>query len=188
MAEKTNRVVFDDLDLQIIHELHKDGRIPATHIAQAVNADVRTVRNRIQRMVESGAIRVAAIADPQVFGYVTAADIFLKVDPDCERELVARFLGMREISYVAYGEGSGEISLEVRFKNNAELREFLVYTLPSIEGVREVNQTLVPKILKNIDEWLPAAEDFRLSAELASNLPEKAGENPEVFLKERLQQ
>ncbi len=62
---------------------------------------------------------------------------------------------MTEISYVAYGAGSGEISLEVRFKNNAELREFLVHTLPGIPGVNSIRHTLVPEILKNIDEWMP---------------------------------
>jgi hypothetical protein len=69
---------------------------------------------------------------------------------------------MTEISYVAYGAGSGEISLEVRFKNNAELREFLVHTLPGIPGVNSVRHTLVPEILKNIDEWMPGEGDFNM--------------------------
>lgn len=155
---------FDILDYKIIRVLHQSGRIPATEIATAVNADVRTVRNRINRLVESGTIRLTAIIDPSAFDYVIASDIFLEVDPSQEEQLTQLFLNMREISYIAYGAGSGEISLEVRFKNHAELREFLVHTLPSIPGILSIRQTLVPQILKNIDEWIPAEEDFGLTS------------------------
>jgi len=151
---------FDALDYHIIQALHQDGRLPATEIARLVGADVRTVRNRITRLVETGAIRITAIADPQAFGYSTSADIFLTVDPARETELTELFRSMKEISYIAYGAGSGEISLELRCKNNAELREFLVHTLVSIPGVQNIRHTLVPQILKNIDEWLPPSRDF----------------------------
>jgi DNA-binding Lrp family transcriptional regulator len=152
--------IFDLLDYKILQVLHNNARLPATEIAEAVGAEERTVRNRINRLVESGVVRLTAIMDPAAFDYVIAADIFLEVDPACENELTQRFLNMREISYVAYGAGSGEISLEVRFKNHAELREFLVHILPSFTGVHNIKHTLVPQILKNIDEWLPAKEDF----------------------------
>jgi len=165
MPDKPIKPVFDPLDYRIVLELHRNGRVPATEIARRVGADVRTVRNRIARLVELGAIRITAIAEPSAFNYQTAADIFLEVDPGCESELTERFLAMREISYVAYGAGSGEISLEVRFKNNAELREFLVHILPNIPGVKAIRHTLVPQILKNIDEWLPCEEDFALPVE-----------------------
>jgi DNA-binding Lrp family transcriptional regulator len=160
MTGKSVPPVFDLLDYKIIQHLHADGRSTATSIANLTSADVRTVRNRIARLIGTGAIRVTAIADPGSFGYQTAADIFLQVDHEQESELIQRFLTMTEISYVAYGAGSGEISLEVRFKNNAELREFLVHTLPAIPGVNTIRHTLVPEILKNIDEWLPNESDF----------------------------
>ena len=160
MTEKSVSPLFDALDYKIIHHLHADGRATAISIATDTGADVRTVRNRITRLIGVGAIRVTAIADPGSFGYQTAADIFLQVEHEQESELIQRFLTMTEISYVAYGSGSGEISLEVRFKNNAELREFLVHTLPAIPGVNTIRHTLVPEILKNIDEWLPNESDF----------------------------
>jgi len=160
MADKTISSPFDSLDFAIIQRLHRDGRLPATKIARSVGVDERTVRNRINRMVKLGAIRIVAIAEPLAFNYDTATDIFLKVETEREAELVDLFLNMRHVSYVAYGPGSGEISLEVRLKNHAGLREFLVHTLPSIPGVKDISYTMVPQILKNIDEWLPGEEDF----------------------------
>jgi DNA-binding Lrp family transcriptional regulator len=175
MTEKGISNIFDTLDYKIIQQLHGDGRATATSIASRTGADVRTIRNRIARLIGLGAIRVTAIADPTSFGYQTAADIFLQVDPKKESELIQRFLSMTEVSYVAYGSGSGEISLEVRFKNNAELREFLVHTLSGIPGVISIRHTLVPEILKNIDEWMPSEGDFNIEgpAQVPTPLLEK---------------
>lgn len=164
-------IVFDALDYAIIQQLHGDGRTTATSIASRTGADVRTIRNRIARLIGLGAIRVTAIADPSSFGYHTAADIFLQVDPNKELDLIQCFLSMTEVSYVAYGSGSGEISLEVRFKNNAELREFLVHTLSAIPGVINIRHTLVPEILKNIDEWMPSEGDFNMEAPVQVTIP-----------------
>src|SRR4030042_4413655 len=109
MTEKSVSPNFDSLDYKIIQHLHSNGRATATSIATLNGADVRTVRNRIARLIDLGAIRVTAIADPQSFGYQTAADIFLQVNPEQEIELIGRFLAMTEASYVAYGPVSGEL-------------------------------------------------------------------------------
>ncbi|MBN1877134.1 MAG: Lrp/AsnC family transcriptional regulator [Anaerolineae bacterium] len=153
-------LTFDKLDYQIIQELRKDARAPASEIARVVDAHPRTVRNRIDRLVELGAARLTAVITPQVFGYMTAADIFIEVDPEREKEIVALFMGMSEVSYLAYGQGTRDISLEVRFKDNAEFYDFLRHQLPEIPGVKVTGYALVPKIMRNIDEWMPREEDF----------------------------
>ena len=43
---------FDALDYHINSGIHQDGRLPATELARLVGADVRTVRNRITRLVK----------------------------------------------------------------------------------------------------------------------------------------
>jgi hypothetical protein len=43
---------------------------------------------------------------------------------------------MQEVSYLAYGQGTQEISIEARFKDNVEMRAFLGRVLPAIPGVR----------------------------------------------------
>jgi hypothetical protein len=67
---------------------------------------------------------------------------------------------MPEVTYVALGQETKEISIEARFKDNQGLREFLGRTLPGIPGVQVSRYTLVPRILRNIDEWMPPREDF----------------------------
>ncbi len=156
------RAQFDQLDYDIIAALHADARTSASEIARRTGANERTIRKRIDRLVEEKVFRLTAIIDPSAFGYVTAADILLEADPAQEEQIVRRLFSMPEITYVAFGQGSQEISIEARFKDNDELREFLRKTLPSIPGVTVSRYALVPRILRNIDEWLPPKEDFGL--------------------------
>lgn len=160
LTERKKPILFDDLDYRIICELNQQGRLAASTIAAKVGADVRTVRNRIARLIQSNAIRVKAIANPHAFGYQTLLDIFIEVEPRAEASFVKRLLSMPEIAFLAYGPGSGEISMEGYFKDNAEMRNFLVHVLPSMSGIKSFRYTLVPQVLKNIDEWLPRSENF----------------------------
>jgi Lrp/AsnC family transcriptional regulator for asnA, asnC and gidA len=157
------KIELDELDYQIIRELHADARAAASEIARKTNANERTIRKRIERLVADGAIRLTAILDPQAFGYVTAADIFLEAATDLEAAILDRLMSMPEVTYVALGQETNEISIEARFKDNEAMREFLGRTLPGIPGVTVTRYTLVPRILRNIDEWLPKKEDFNIS-------------------------
>jgi len=154
------RNVFDQLDYKIILELRNNARVSASVIARNLGANERTVRKRIDRLVKGGAIRLTSIVNPQAFDYVTSVDIFLETDLNLEKEIVEQLLSMQEISYVAYGQGNRDISIEARFKNNDDMREFLRHTLASIPGVKVTGYTLVPRILRNIDDWLPKSDDF----------------------------
>jgi len=157
------RTQLDELDYQIVRALHADARVAASEISRLTGANERTIRKRIDRLVDDGIIRLTAIINPLAFGYVTAADILLEADPALEEEIVQRLFSMPEITYVAFGQGSQEISIEARFKDNDEMREFLRKTLPSIPGVSVSRYALVPRILRNIDEWMPPRDDFGLS-------------------------
>jgi len=159
---------FDELDYRIIQELRRDARASASEIARAVGAHERTVRKRIDRLVALEAIRLTAVVNPRPFGYTTAADIFLDVDPAHEEEVIQALLQRPEISYLAYGQGNRDISIEARFQGSDALHDFLRHTLLALPGVKVTGYALVPRVLRNIDEWMPAAEDFQRVNEEAS--------------------
>ncbi len=153
---------FDQTDYKIIQALNLDARKTASEIARDLKANERTIRKRIDRLVRLGAVRLTAIINPEVFGYMTAVDIFLEVDADKEDEVIKTFLNTREVSYIALGQGTKDISIECRFKSIDDLHQFLRRRLPTIEGVQIRGYSLVPRIIRNIDEWIPGEEDFRL--------------------------
>ena len=47
---------MDDLDRSILNILRRDARTPYTEIAERVGTSEGTVRNRVERMLEEGAI------------------------------------------------------------------------------------------------------------------------------------
>lgn len=151
---------FDQLDYEIIRALHANARISAAEIARQTGTNERTIRKRIMWLIESKVFRLTAILDPGAFGYTTAADIFLEVRPSQQETIVEQLLRIPEITYLAFGQDTNEISLQARFRNNDELREFLRTKLPDIDGVKVNSYALVPRILRNIDEWYPPNTDF----------------------------
>lgn len=142
---------FDRLDQRIIRILHADARMSASEVARALNANERTIRNRIDRLIRQGAIRLAAIVDPDAFGYTIAVDILLEVDPESEERVIALFKSIPEISYIAFGQSTRQLSIECRFKNNDAMYQFLGNTLPTIPGVQIRASSLVPHVIRNID-------------------------------------
>lgn len=151
---------FDYLDYQIIRELRANGRASASEIARKLDANQRTIRKRIDRLVETGAIFPTVVIDPEAFDYVTSADVFIEVEPQHEAAIMDTLCQMPEVSYVAYGLGSHDLSIEVRSKTNAELYDFVRNTLGNMQGVTVNRFVLVPRILKNAHEWMPKEQDF----------------------------
>jgi len=154
-------IPFDELDYEIIQLLNHSGRFSASEIARELNANPRTIRKRIDHLVDSGAITIAAIVNPQAFHYCTAADIFIEVEVGFEQEVIQSLLALQPVSYVAYGQGSQELSIEARFKDNGELHDFIRERLEDMPHIRVSRFVLVPRILKNIHQWTPKKEDFK---------------------------
>ncbi len=125
---------FDRLDYEIIQALHADARVTASEISRATHSNERTIRKRIERLLKRGATGLSAILDPQAFGYITAADAFLEIDPAQDEKITSALMDMLELTCVAYGQGTSDISIEARFKENEALQEFIGHTLPRMRG------------------------------------------------------
>ncbi len=146
---------YDQLDYQIIAELSENARASANTIAGKIQANERTVRRRIDQLIEVGAIRFAAIAEPSAFGYTSIADINLAVDKAVYNNFVNKLKEDINISYISTGWGKSNLSIETRFRDNEEMYDYIERYLPSLEGVEVVNFFIIPKILYNIDQWRP---------------------------------
>ncbi|MCF7928438.1 MAG: Lrp/AsnC family transcriptional regulator [Spirochaetales bacterium] len=160
MARKKSLTLFDKLDYRIINALHQDARMSASKMARLLEEKERTVRKRIDRLIEMGVGRATFVVEPTAFGYGIAVDIFLDIEQEKEEDILDQLLGFSQISYIAYGQGTNDLSLEARFKTSEEMYEFLRRVLPGIEGVKVKEFALVPRILRNIDEWTPPCDNF----------------------------
>lgn len=159
MADKIKN--YDKIDYSIIKALSKDARISASKISEMIDVNERTVRRRIDRLIESGAIRITTIVEPSMFGYHSIADINLKVNEKVYASFIESCKSNPNVCYIASGWGEANLAIETRFLDNEEMYNYINYTLPQIEGVEVVNFFIIPKIIYNIDQWLPTEDDFK---------------------------
>lgn len=160
MINRRSPLVFDDLDYQILQALSGNVRIDAAKVARTLKANERTIRKRINRLLSLGAVKLAAIANPRVFDYTATVEVLLEVALEHEETVLQHLLVLPEVTYVAYGQGEQEILVRAHFKDYSETREFVRRTLPDLPGVNVLHSRLIPRILRNIDEWRPKPEDF----------------------------
>jgi len=145
---------IDKIDLDIVNSLLEDGRKSATEIARQIgDISERTVRYRIDRMVEEGIIRISAIVSPQAFGLDTYADIWIEVESDKILEVAQKMTEYENVTYVASSLGEADVSIQVVAKNTAEVYQFVTEVVRKVPGVRKTVTSIVPNIVKDIYQW-----------------------------------
>ena len=145
---------IDKTDIAIVNLLLEDGRKSATEIARQIgDISERTVRYRIDRMVEEGIIRVSAIVSPQAFGLDTYADIWVEVESDKILEVAQKMAEYENVTYVASSLGEADVSIQVVAKDTAEVYRFVTEVVRKVPGVRRTVTSIVPNIVKDIYQW-----------------------------------
>jgi Lrp/AsnC family transcriptional regulator for asnA, asnC and gidA len=125
-------VVLDDLSKRIIEQLQQDGRRSYAAIGKAVGLSEAAVRQRVQRLVDTGALQIVGVTDPLTLGFQRQAMIGIRCG-DLER-VAAQLAGMDEIDYVVITAGSFDVLVEVVCEDDDQLLEILgrVRSIPSV--------------------------------------------------------
>ena len=85
-SEKSREaVVLDDIDKAVIRELQVDGRTPYAKLGPAVGLSQAAVRQRVQRLVDSGVMQVVAVTDPLSLGFRLQAMLGIRATGDLRR-------------------------------------------------------------------------------------------------------
>jgi Lrp/AsnC family transcriptional regulator for asnA, asnC and gidA len=116
----------DDLNRSIIKMLQQDGRLPYKDISTALKVSEGTIRNRVQSMKQSGALRIVALADPMAIRYKADAMIGIKVAiPTTPREVAERLTKLGEVVYVLWVSGRYDLLIEVVCETRSAFQNFL---------------------------------------------------------------
>jgi Lrp/AsnC family transcriptional regulator, regulator for asnA, asnC and gidA len=153
---------FDKIDIKIVNLLLEDGRMPASEIARRLGSiSERSVRYRIDRMVNEGIVQISAVARPQAFGLTTIADIWMEVESDRILEVAKKMAEFDKVSYVACGIGQSDVSIQIVAKDTAEIYQFVTEVVRKVPGVRKTTTSIVPLILKDVYQWRVPEEIVR---------------------------
>jgi len=144
---------IDALDRSIIRLLQEDSRMPSAEIARRLGVAERTVRARINRLVEDGIVKLVAIVNPSALGYDVTADIFLEVEPGRLEDVAQQLVAMEEVAYVGLTTGERDISIQVFVPTVDALYRFITEKLQRIPGVIGTTTYVVPRVLKWLHHW-----------------------------------
>ena len=116
----------DHLNREIIRMLQQDGRLPYKDIALELKVSEGTIRNRIQSMKQSGALKIVALADPMAIRYQADAMIGIKVaNPSTPRDVATRLAELGEVVYVLWVSGRYDLLIEVVCETSGAFQQFL---------------------------------------------------------------
>ena len=145
-------VQLDDVSKAIIEQLQSDGRRSYAEIGKAVSLSEAAVRQRVQKLTDSGVMQVVAVTDPMQLGFYRQAMIGIRVAGDTT--IVAEALAkLAAVDYVVLTAGSFDLLVEVVCENDDDLIELLNKDIRAIEGVASTETFVYLKLLKQFYNW-----------------------------------
>lgn len=152
MAARPPRNQLDDVSLAIIGQLQQDGRRSYAAIGKVVGLSEAAVRQRVQRLVDSGVMQiVAAVIDPLQLGFARAAMLGIRVSGPTA-PVADALVEMDEVIYVVVTAGSIDIVAEVVAKSDADLLT-VSDQIRRIPGVQSTESFVYLQTRKEVYNW-----------------------------------
>ncbi|MGL5827661.1 MAG: Lrp/AsnC family transcriptional regulator [Nocardioides sp.] len=146
------QTAIDETSKAIIEELQADGRKSYAAIGQVVGLSEAAVRQRVQRLTDTGVVQIVGVTDPLQLGFARQAMIGLKVTGDLEA--VADELGtMDEVNYVVITAGSFDLIVEVVCESDEQLLAILNRQIRALAGVQSTETFVYLKLRKQSYTW-----------------------------------
>jgi Lrp/AsnC family transcriptional regulator for asnA, asnC and gidA len=143
---------LDDVSKAIIEQLQEDGRQSYATIAKQVGLSEAAVRQRVQRLLDSGVMQIVAVTDPLQVGFRRQAMIGIRVDGDLT-SVGDALTTMPEVDYVVTTAGSFDILAEVVCEDDDQLLELLTKRVRTLPGVQSTETFVYLKLNKQHYNW-----------------------------------
>ncbi len=133
---------LDEHDLAIVRNLW-DGRMPYADIAEKVGLTTNTVRNRVNRMAESGALQIIGLVNPAAVDGTSSAFIGFNVLPSKADTALRQIQGMKNMVGAATVSGRFDIMGIFMFNEEFSHERFLKEELKNVDGLQSVETFFV---------------------------------------------
>ncbi len=145
-------VALDETSKRIIEQLQEDGRRPYAAIGKAVGLSEAAVRQRVQRLLDSGVMQIVAVTDPLQVGFARQAMIGIRVEGDMNA-VADRLAEFSEVDYVVVTAGSFDLLVEVVCEDDDHLLDLLSQRVRGLPGVRSTETFVYLKLRKQLYNW-----------------------------------
>ena len=141
---------LDSIDQYIIEAMRKDGREAFAQIAEKLNVSPGMIRQRYNRLVELGFLKVVAVTNPLMMGIRTMALIGIHTDGNKMLQVAEKISKLDEVVYLVVVSGRYDIVCEVFCRDHEDLLKFLTEKLAKVDGIHETESFIHLKIMKEI--------------------------------------
>jgi len=152
MSSAKKNPSLDAVAKTIIELLQEDGRRSYSDIGRVVGLSEAAVRQRVQRLTESGVMQIVAVTDPMQLGFHRQAMIGIRVSGDTRivAEAIAR---VEAIDYVVITVGAFDVLAEVVCEDDDQLLALINDVIRQIEGVVSTETFIYAKLQKQLYNW-----------------------------------
>ncbi len=144
---------IDKVDRKIIGILQDNGRSTNATIARSIRKSESTVKNRVDRLINNGILKVLAVLNPKSLGYFTDVTILIKVQPGKYKEVGKKLLNLNEVVYLSYVGGDVDIIIEVILQRPEDLYEFISRTFKIIPEINSTESAFIMRTERINYEW-----------------------------------
>jgi Lrp/AsnC family transcriptional regulator for asnA, asnC and gidA len=148
----TKAVALDEVSKAIIGQLQEDGRRPYATIGKAVGLSEAAVRQRVNRLQETGVIQIVAVTDPMQVGFSRSAMVGIEVDGDME-SVADTIAALPEVDYLVITAGSFDILAEIVCEDDDALLHIINRRIRALPGVRRTETFMYLTLRKQIYTW-----------------------------------
>ena len=152
LATGRSGIHLDDVSKAIIEQLQQDGRRSYAAIGKVVGLSEAAVRQRVQRLIDSGVMQVVAVTDPLELGFARQAMIGIKAEGELE-PVADQLAELDEVDYVVITAGAFDLLVEVVCESDEHLLEILSTRIRKIKGVRSTETFMYLKLRKQTYSW-----------------------------------
>lgn len=152
MSANGKPMQLDTVSKAIIEQLQSDGRRSYAEIGKAVGLSEAAVRQRVQKLTDSGVMQVVAVTDPMQLGFYRQAMIGIRVTGDTTA-IADRLARVAAIDYVVLTAGTFDILAEIVCENDEDLINLLNKEIRSIPGVQSTETFVYLKLQKQFYNW-----------------------------------
>ncbi|SHG74518.1 Lrp/AsnC family transcriptional regulator, regulator for asnA, asnC and gidA [Jatrophihabitans endophyticus] len=143
---------LDDISRAIIEQLQEDGRRPYATIGKAVGLSEAAVRQRVQKLVDTGVMQIVAVTDPLRTGLARQAMLAITTSGNIEA-VADRLRELDEVDYIVVTAGSVDLLAEVVVEDDAHLLDLVNGRIRTIEGVVRTESFVYLKLVKQTYNW-----------------------------------
>jgi Lrp/AsnC family transcriptional regulator for asnA, asnC and gidA len=144
--------LFDDVNKRIIELLQHDGRMSYAAMAKVVGLSEAAVRQRVQRLLDSGTMQIVAVTDPMTLGFARQVMVGLKVEGDM-RSVAEKLAKIPEVDYVVICAGAYDLLAELVCTDDDHLLDLLNDKIRTIPGVTGTETFVYLKLEKQTYAW-----------------------------------